>query len=498
LNDQARIRLDDFVAAGRSESLSFDQIYQNLKSLRSDQGLSNSEVVLAAGLWGAYQLGCDIEHVGLSQHFPANSTKGSDLEGLKARLMAADAILLSTPVYFGDRSSVAHDLIELMRSDSEITEAMRGKVCAGISVGAKRNGGQETSLIYQLLDLTGIGMLGVGNDSDTTSQYGGTAHAGDVGTVGRDEYGLNTSVGAGKRIGHVAGILKAAQTATLSGRLRVQIWLLQDCRGEALQELNQIVEFLTSMPQPQIEVTLLDLTESEIHRCIACDICPTHVGNDEEYRCIVHRGTDALVLNHDRFLEPDVIIVAAHSPIDRAQLKSSYQRFMERTRYLRRGDYVLSDVVVAPLIFEELGSKENLHLRILTSMLRHHTIMTHPIIQYIQDGQVLNRQSVHRDLEDLVFRAAQVTTGRCVLANREPPVTHYNPVGYVLSTAKDKESATIQRRELAVAARNHRMVEDARDRIEYKTVPSPSSAEAANIQSWATSICWGTASISLN
>ena len=215
LRDQARIRLEDFVSAGRSQSLGFDEIYRNLQKLRSDQGLSNSEIILAAGLWDAHQLGCEIAHVGLSRHFPAHMRGGVHLDELKAKLMSADALLLATPVYFGDRSSVAHDLIEMIRTDSELQNAVKGKVFAGVSVGAKRNGGQETSLIYQLLDLTALGMLGVGNNSDTTSQYGGTAHAGDVGTAGVDDYGLNTSVGAGKRLGHVAEILRSCQEATL-------------------------------------------------------------------------------------------------------------------------------------------------------------------------------------------------------------------------------------------------------------------------------------------
>lgn len=475
LEQQAQIRLEDFVAAGRSQNLAFDEIYQNLLKQRSDQGLSNSEVVLAAGLWGANQMGCDIDHVGLSRHFPAHTPGGVNLDELKDRLRAADGILLSAPVYFGDRSSVAHDFIEMVRADVDLRKNLQGKVYAGISVGAKRNGGQETTLIYQLLDFTAMGMLGVGNDSETTSQYGGTAHAGDVGTVAQDSYGLDTSVGVGKRIGHVANLLNKSKEGKLTGALRVQVWNLQDADGKAAKEIESVVAMLESTVEPKIEVTVLDLTESEIHRCIACDICPTHVGTDEEYRCIVQSGSDALKLNHSSFLEPDAILIAAHSPVDRTNLVSGYQRFMERTRYLRRGDYVLSDVAVAPLIWEELGAKENLHLRMLTSMVRHHTVMTHPITGYMKDGVTLNNDDVMNDLKSFIVNAAKVATGSCVLTNEKPPVTNYKPVGYVLSTMKDKEQETIDRRELAVAARAKRTGDDALRRIEYingKDAPS--------------------------
>ena len=468
LQDQARIRLEDFVSAGRSQSLGFDEIYRNLQDLRSDQGLSNSEVVLAAGLWGAYQLGCEIAHLGLSRHFPAHKRGVAHADELRARLMSADAILLATPVYFGDRSSVAHDLIETIRSDSKLVNAMRGKVFAGVSVGAKRNGGQETSLIYQMLDLTAIGMLGVGNDSDTTSQYGGTAHAGDVGTAGVDTYGLNTSVGAGKRLGHVAEILRSSEQVTLNGPLRIHVWLLQDSMEVAKREVQQFVDALDSSSERPVEFTVLDFTDSDVHRCIACDICPTDVDRDEVYRCIIHRKQDALKKSHSLFLEPDAVIVVANSPVDRGNLASTYQRFMERTRYLRRGDYVLSDVVVAPLVFEELGSKENLHLRMLTSMLRHHTIMTHPIIAYRQGGAILNRDQMMSDLDRFLSQVARVVAGRGALLSRKPPVTHYNPVGYVLTAMKDKEAETTRRREDAVAARVVRKTADSRHRVHIR------------------------------
>ena len=87
-----------------------------------------------------------------------------------------------------------------------------------------------------------------------------------MGTVADDEYGLNTSVGAGKRIGHVAGILTGAEEATLQGPLRVQIWLVQDSEGRVAREVDWVVAVLKDLPAPRVEVTVLDLRESDIHR----------------------------------------------------------------------------------------------------------------------------------------------------------------------------------------------------------------------------------------
>src|SRR5947209_6745366 len=69
LKDQASIHLANFVEAGRRQKLAFDVLYKNLKKLKGDRGLSNSEIALAAALWSAQQLGSTVEHIALSEHF---------------------------------------------------------------------------------------------------------------------------------------------------------------------------------------------------------------------------------------------------------------------------------------------------------------------------------------------------------------------------------------------------------------------------------------------
>ncbi len=90
-------------------------------------------------------------------------------------------IIVSSPVYFGDRGSLVQSLFEFIESDPLLRQDMAGKIYGGLAVGAKRNGGQETTLIYQMLDMLDMGLLAVGNGHETTAQYGGTAKAGDVG-----------------------------------------------------------------------------------------------------------------------------------------------------------------------------------------------------------------------------------------------------------------------------------------------------------------------------
>lgn len=458
LREQAKICLEDFVKAGREEGLAFDEMYRNLQRRKGDRGLSNSEVALAAGLWGIKNQGVDIEHIGLAKYFPSDGN-GARQGELKEKLANADGILLSGPVYFGDRGSIAHGLIQMIRDDRSLQQRLAGKIYAGISVGAKRNGGQETTLIYQLLDMCELGFLSVGNDAGTTSQYGGTCVAGDVGTMADDEYGLNTAIGTGNRFGQVVSLMHHASGKTLKRKLRISAWLLQDRDEAALR----YVQGLSKLMDPErVELTIFDFTKAKIRRCLACDICPTHVAADEEYRCIVQNETDLFASDHTRLIDTDAILICGYSPKDLAGTQSVYQKFIERTRYIRRGDYIWSNLMTAPLVLEEVGARENLAIRMMTSMVRHNTVMHHPLIAHEHRGEVLNRDEVERRLDSFVNEAFRITAGTLHAASlKEAQATLYNPVGYVLSVDKDNQDKTLQLRRMAIEQRFERKRQDA-------------------------------------
>ncbi|MGF7473839.1 hypothetical protein WFJ45_24230, partial [Salmonella enterica subsp. enterica serovar Minnesota] len=63
---------------------------------------------------------------------------------------------------------------------------------------------------------------------------------------------------------------------------------------------------------------------------------------------------DLFARRHTQLMGADAVVLAAYSPVDRGSVRSVYQRFMERTRYLRRDDYVYSNVLTAPLVFSEV------------------------------------------------------------------------------------------------------------------------------------------------
>lgn len=461
LKTQAELHLQNFVDSGRAQGLDFAAIHANLKAMKGDRGLSNSEVALAAALWSAHRAGCEIAHVSLAEFFPAADVSRR-LDELKAILRRADGILLSGPVYFGDRGSLAHELVNLIRNDAELGADLENKVYAGIAVGAKRNGGQETTLIYQLLDMVHTGLLGVGNDSDTTSQYGGTGHAGDVGTMPADQYGLWTSMGTGRRVAHVAQLLGLGRRARLRGKVRVLFWILQDQDAIAGNYLRGLLEPLAGLVEP----TIIDATARHVTRCLACDICPTHVDRDDSYRCIIKTPRDGFVAWHESFLEQDAVVPVALSPVGRERLQSNYQTFIERTRYLRRGDYLFSDLLTAPLVLEELGAHENLSVRMVTSMIRHHTVMAEPMIAYLHSGRVLNAEGIGDQFRRFINRAATLAAGRLAsFVHSQQAAGRYNPVGYILSADKDREDEKLQVRATLVAERHRRLAEDAEARL---------------------------------
>ena len=433
LETESGALLEAFNAA-RAKGVTFDEMYRDLRRSTGLRGLSNCEVALAAALWGALQEKVEIACVNLSDHFPETG-EPRNLGELRSLLMEADGLVLSGPVYFGDRSSVAQEFVHFLYGDPELQAHLRGRVFGGLAVGAKRNGGQETTLIYQLLDMINLGMLGVGNDAGSTSQYGGTVVAGDVGTAARDNYGLETSIDTGRRVARVVKGLEAGKK-TRPAHAHVAIWLLQD--SEDRRGFMLANRFVEQLEQPGLTIQISDFTREDVHRCIACDICPVRTGPTEEYRCIVTSRRDLFAREHGALIKPDAVLLAAYSPRNKQKLESVYQRFIERTRYLRRDDYAIGDLLTAPLVFSEIEASQNLHLRMLTSMVRHHTILHRPLLGFEHQGEVLNWSSLVGQGQNFIDQAKRIRAARNAEQGLLAAGREYVPVGYEISTEEKR------------------------------------------------------------
>ena len=456
LTKESELHLENFVHAGRRDGKSFIEIYHNLRKSNGEVGLSNSEVALAAALWAARNEGVDIEHLSLSEYFTANGDVRR-VEELRSHLLGADGLLVSGPVYFGDRGSLAESLVDSIARDADLRVALTGRLYGGIAVGAKRNGGQETTLIYQMIDMLGLGMIAVGNDSDTTAQYGGTGHAGDVGTMHKDKYGIDTSMGAGRRMAKVLDSLHSGQR--LADVPRVLFLILQDADGVGARETDAIIARLG----PRIKATVVNMVDRSVKRCLACDICPTNIDLDEVYRCIIKSSGDDLSDLHPDLLLHDALVPVVVSPRDRSRVTGNYQTFIERSRYLRRGDYVWSDMVVAPLTLVDTIGHDSYSIRMMTSFLRHHTVMTKPIVGHLVNGKLSNFEDIIIDFRAFLSVADRVTAGR--LAHARSRDLRYNPVGYILSAHKDAEDEKLQQRRAMIQDRTLHLQRQAQARL---------------------------------
>jgi multimeric flavodoxin WrbA len=439
-------------------------IYKGLKKRKVEKGMSNSEVALAAALWAAQKMGADVEYLSLRDYFSPTEAK-KNVNRLMSKIEEADGLLLSGPVYFGDRGSLIHMLIRTLRAEKNCEEMMRGKFYGGIAVGAKRNGGQETTLIYQVLDMSLLGCLAVGNDSDTTAQYGGTCHAGNVGVMHKDLYGIDTAMGTGRRLASLINMKQ--KKAKLKDKVKVLFLILQDAGGLAVKQVEALCKQFGGTMSP----TVIDVTKLKIVRCLACDVCPSKLDVDEVYRCEIG-GADDFEGIHLALLDHDAIVPVAVSLNDVSKIKTNYQIFLERTRYLRRGDYVFSNVMVSPFVLQEIGCMEHLYIRMITSLIRQHTVMSKPIVGHLVENKILNARSVEADFKTFLVQAKSLAESRLKSALDGIAATQYRPVGYVLDTEKDKEHEILTKREQIVRKREQRITREARRRLAPSSLKS--------------------------
>jgi len=283
--------------------------------------VSNSQALLLAAMWGANKEGAQVELV-----YPEDPIPNFD------------GAVLSTPVYFGDRSSGLHNFIKQAN--------LKGKAIGIVSTGAKRNGGQETTNIYALYDCLDKGSVITGN-GPPTAQYGGTGWAGNKTAIVNDDFGIKTSYGTGIHVAKLAKIM----LAPLSHE-RPKISFIKVTTDDI--DLSFISKF------KNCDTSLVDITKMKIKKCIACPICPS--GNlDNDYKCII-KNDDMPELR--QILSNSDCIIFISGTDDK-----QFQVFIERTRFIRRDHFELAERVYSS-ISKTTSVTDILPLRIMTNMLR--------------------------------------------------------------------------------------------------------------------------------
>jgi multimeric flavodoxin WrbA len=250
-----------------------------------EKKLSNSERGLMNSAWGTKDYDVQVKYIRLNQYFLPNGGQKNIKELLK-EVGRADGIIIGSPVYFGAWSSLCQELYEAIDFD------LFPRVVGFVVSGAKRNGGQETTITFAGWDLMGKGALIV-NDGYPISQFGGSLWAGLVGhSAENDDFGVRTAIGVGKRVAETTLILQA---------------------GDFSEE-------------PKI---FYYPPKGKFSRCRACSICPNPEAQNKDYKCRYFDDDTHKV--HPDIINSNIIIPTEYN-----------LRFHERLRYLRRDNYRLT------------------------------------------------------------------------------------------------------------------------------------------------------------
>jgi multimeric flavodoxin WrbA len=407
--------------------------------------LTNTELCAGAALFAAKEMGCEIDFFPLASLFPRRENPLMDWDSteiglpedithydfldidtnLKAALIQkirdADGVILCSPVYFGDRSSVSNKVMQIAL-DQRLFER---KLVASVSAGAKRNGGQETTNIFHLGEALALGAYVVGN-GPKSCQYGGTVIAGDPGTAALDRWGLETCYGTGKRIGQCAKLFNLIPEKT-NRPLKIAALVTMDTPERQLAHLIRQYAKEMSDGFPNVEFHLIQLVDGQIERCIACSICPIpellQTGDEwDSYACIINTKRDMMKSVREIILDCDGLLIAGLNLKDMSRVLYRYQAFTERTRFVRRNDFELSNVPIACFLLEEAGAMGNpmFTLKVMTSYMRHNTIICPPARELQHQGKVL--ESASAGLHEFLSRVSFVASRRDV--NEGFPVSY--------------------------------------------------------------------------
>ncbi len=426
VEEQVKITFDEI--ENLNKDLSFEEKYKQLKKHKGNRGLSNSEASLVYALWQSYRNDVDIDYLSLSNIF--ENENNNKLNFFKKKFLSSDAILISGPVYFGDRGSLTQRMIEFINSDKQCIRHVKKIFYAGLAVGAKRNGGQETTLIFQMTDFLNMGAKVVGNGHDTTSQYGGTLVAGDIGKVQGDEYGIRTALSTGENLAkslkdfnQTHNKNKQEDRRSIKKPKICNVFVMQDNEEEECTKV--INSFVKNNRNNNVKFNIFKVYKEKVYRCIACDLCPTSYGDKNNYRCIINNKDDFFKLYHQEIINCDSFIFAAYSGENFYNINSNYQQFIERTRYLRRDDYTMGSKLVTSFIVSEVNSNRNLHIRTLTSLIRHKNILSKPLLVFKNNNTYINIDSVKKNFKNFVKDIENIKS--------QKEENTYVPIGYEIS-----------------------------------------------------------------
>lgn len=366
-------------------------------SQSNERVITNSDALVLTALYGAMDEASVrfeklTDYVGLDGSYADSHVDSEAFEPLADVLEGADGLVLGTPVYFGDRSSLMHSFLNFAADRDLLSDV----VVSAVSCGSKRNGGQETANVYALFENLNHGAVIVGN-GPKTCQYGGTGWGGDIGDVADDDFGLETSLGTGLRVASAAKLRSRSRSlddATVESAspdpFTVGVVVTRDKDGLLRSSIESEFE---ALGLENVELNVISFVDSFIQACIGCDVCPTPSKVEEitedgdDYKCIIDRdldedrwNEDALQDLHGELVGNDALLVAALDT-EASGIQDVYQALLERTRYLRRDDWRLHNVPLAAYVVKSPQRPSTYPMKIMTSWMRHNTLVHPPIVR---------------------------------------------------------------------------------------------------------------------
>ena len=143
---------------------------------------------------------------------PCIQARKDEVQAVLDAMVAADGIVVATPVYFGLPSDLFTTFVMRTRVLRHQDFKLANTVTGVMAIAARRSGGAETTILSAWLPLIRNGCLIVGN-GDATSQFGAYGWAGPRGHILSDEWGMEQGFQVADRVFTVAKLIKAGTDA---------------------------------------------------------------------------------------------------------------------------------------------------------------------------------------------------------------------------------------------------------------------------------------------
>lgn len=142
-----------------------------------------------------------------------NCVQNDEMNNITCMMTAADGIIFGAPVYFGTIPALMKRFFDRTRILRHNDFSLADKPVGFISVAARRNGGQETTIMDMIKIMLRHNCIITGN-GNFTGQYGGTGWAAGKNTVETDRFGKETCEGVGERVAYLADAMACAYEHT--------------------------------------------------------------------------------------------------------------------------------------------------------------------------------------------------------------------------------------------------------------------------------------------